>query len=136
MIAELAKYSEADFVAAFLADGVAETLALFQTEYGIEVARAPRKADTLRALYAAVQAQALENPQAPPTVDPSPSEGAAPSVYPEGGRVFQVRSRQPQGRWRANRFFGKAFEAIPQNALRPEEWTEVNADPALEVREG
>lgn len=138
MIAELAEYTEDQFVEAFADMSVADFLDMIQRECGIEAKRHPRKVDTIKGAYEAIKAAAAgeapaadPSPSVPPGTDPEPSAGAS---VPAEDQVFEVRSRQPQGRWRAGRAWGKAYERVAESSLRPEEWEALRADPQIDIR--
>lgn len=130
MLEDLAKHSEAEFLAAFQDESVDSFLGMMQG-CGIEAKRLPRKTDTIKAAYALI-AEAAKNPPSTPVGDPAPSEAATLS---DGGQVFLIRSRQPAGRWRAGRFFLNELVEVKASEFTPHEWGAIQSDPALDVRE-
>lgn len=130
MVKELAAYTEEEFIKAFSDMTVADFAVSMEENCGISIERHTRKVDTLKAAHAAVVAAA----ESAPVENPAPPAGPAPApVSGAGVQVYLVRSRQPQGRWRAGRHWG-AFEEVREDALRPEEWAELRGDKVIEIR--
>lgn len=130
ILQELAQHTEGQFVSAFESMGVDAFLDMIKEDCGLDVKKLPRKVDTIKAAYAAI-VEAAQNLAMPPTPDPVPSEDATPS---DGGQVFLIRSRQPAGRWRAGRLWGKALVEVKESDFRPAEWDAINGDRVLDVR--